>query len=100
MKKGDVVYCIKDVGYLDRISHKEGNEYLIISFRKQKNESYVYIKADSKIMQNDYLGFFFDGKKDFCLSWLDFSDYFVTKKQCRLLKLKKLKNYEKSSKEL
>ena len=100
MKKGDKVYCIKNSKHLDKIAHRKGKEYIIDFISINEIESYTYILTEPGSTENGYLGFYINGEKDFCLKWLNFSDYFVNQKQCRLLKLKKLKNYEKSSEEL
>jgi hypothetical protein len=94
MKKGDTVYCIKNAKHLDRIAHRKGKEYIIDFITNNDIESYTYILSEPRSTENGYLGFFISGEKDFTLKWLNFSDHFVTQKQCRLLKLKKLKNCE------
>jgi hypothetical protein len=87
MKKGDIVYCIKDVYHDGKKIHTSGKYYpLNSSFTTYDNGQYVYISS-YVITQ---LGFFVDGDKNYFSNWNNFSDYFITEKQVRLLKLKKI----------
>jgi hypothetical protein len=95
MKKGDVVYCIKDVtntyrnGYV--ISHKYGQSYKCTrDICSDSYGSYIYISSENNTTTNEYLGFCVSSNYDGTYDWHSFSEHFVTQTQYRLLKLKKL----------
>jgi hypothetical protein len=83
MKVGDIYYCIKDRFNNDnKIINKSGNKYEILFIREKYNR--ISITNESKF--NNYFYCIIDDNK----SWI-FSEFFVSLKHYRKLKLEKIK---------
>ena len=91
MKNGDNVYCIKSIGTKHKYIFEKGRIYTIRNMYEDSNRIYVqHIGIDGK----QYVSAFCINDDPIFLhsniGWHIFSKYFITEKEIRRLKIKKL----------
>lgn len=92
MKAGDKVYCIKDRIVQGNIYVLKNNFYTVL----RCNRTLIYTTTENQYGEEYYIwyveGYEYNDNKDE-IAWLKsriFSDYFITEKESRKLKLQKL----------
>jgi len=94
MKTGDILYCIKDTIYNDKIVHKCGKCYQILEIRKkyyitENDNIFIYLLCEDGTTPDDYYGYILTGELKNGMTLL--SDSFGKLTDIRKIKLKKLK---------
>lgn len=81
MKKGDILYCIKDYKSVDRYILKRGNKYHIIRFAKRETiDGLLYYDIEIKIENGKLMSYTFPNV------------YLVTLKEARINRIRNILN--------